>query len=219
MAPRPPPIAMRVAISRVRAAARASSRPAMFAQPISSTTPTAAQTMSRGCRRPAAAPFLKAGDAQPRPVGRLVASKHRPSDAGQFLIGRRARRARPQARDDAVVAAFAFTRQRRLERRPEVGAVPVVKAGGITPTTVCGSPFRVTRRPIASALPLERALPERVAEDDGRRAAGAILVSRELAADARRQRRARGRSRRPRAAAGRSSRSGRSRSSRLAPSR
>ncbi len=42
MAPRLPPSAMRVAISGLRATPRATSRPAMFTQPISSTTPTAA---------------------------------------------------------------------------------------------------------------------------------------------------------------------------------
>ena len=61
-----------------------------------------------------AAPFLKAGDAQPGAVGGLIASKDGPSNAGQFLIGRLARHAGTQPADDAVVRALAFARQRRL---------------------------------------------------------------------------------------------------------
>ena len=51
---RPPPSAMRVAISGARVDARASNSPAMLTQPMSSTTPTAAHRMisgSAGCRR------------------------------------------------------------------------------------------------------------------------------------------------------------------------
>ena len=49
-AARPLPSASRVAISRVRPAARASSSPAMFTQPISNTNPTAAQRIRSGWR-------------------------------------------------------------------------------------------------------------------------------------------------------------------------
>jgi len=47
MRPRPAPIAARIAISRWRSAARASSRLATFAQAMSSTSPTAPSRMRR----------------------------------------------------------------------------------------------------------------------------------------------------------------------------
>ena len=56
MAARLPPSAMRVAISRLRAPDRASSSPAMFTQPISSTISTAAQVSSSSERTSCVAP-------------------------------------------------------------------------------------------------------------------------------------------------------------------
>ena len=50
MAALPPPSAMRVAISRLRVDDRASSSPAMFTQPISSTASTAPQAISNSLR-------------------------------------------------------------------------------------------------------------------------------------------------------------------------
>ena len=58
-AARPPPSAMRVAISRRRAAPCASNRPAIFAQPMSSTAPTAAHSTFSGFRVSSVRPRCK----------------------------------------------------------------------------------------------------------------------------------------------------------------
>src|SRR6267154_2211487 len=61
---RPPPSAIRVAISRLRVADRAITRPAMFTQPMSNTARTAAQVISSSLRMPRVSP----GDSGP-PAG------------------------------------------------------------------------------------------------------------------------------------------------------
>ena len=169
MRPRPAPSAARIAASRPRAAARASSRFAVLAQAIRSSSPTAREP-SRSATAARALARLSCSAMKPR--RQLV----RPHDArergaegvpGRFRFARRLLDRDPgsQPADDGVVEAAARTRTARAGAARRGRPAASVRTVGITPTTVCGLSASRTEVPITSGFAPNAAPPERVGED------------------------------------------------------
>ena len=123
MTPRLPPSAIRVAISRPRAPDRASSKPAMFTQPISNTIRTAAQVSKSSDRTFCVAPVWS---------GMILSSKFFTSrgKAGSAFSAWLSDRSWPlacaqltprlEARDDFVVGTAALTFPAGPQGRPDI---------------------------------------------------------------------------------------------------
>ena len=173
MAPRLPPSAIRVAISRPRAPDRASSSPAMFTQPISSTIRTAAQVSSSSDANALRRPGLQRDDALLEVLhlareGRV--GVQRLAERSQLLARLRPTHARLQARDHFVVGSAALTLPAGAQGRPDVhrrGGAEIARHD---------ADHRVLFAPQADGVAehrrvaMEDALPEGVTQDGDRHA-------------------------------------------------
>ena len=96
-----------------------------------------------------------------------------------------ARRRRTQAGDDEVVVAAAFASRRRAKGRPDVGAEEAVEARRHDAHDGVRLASEQHRPPHHPAVAAEHTPPHAVAQEDGGRPAGAILVRVELTSDLR----------------------------------
>ncbi len=183
MAARPPPRAMRIAISGARTAARARSKPAMLTQPIKRTTPTAPHGSRAAGAGPPCAPAATAPAASGpwTPARTRTDFKSSVANRGDLAVGITPGRAGPQTRGDRVVLATALTPGRRPKRRPDIDHRIRAEPGRhdadnrVRLTTQHHRPSR------SRGIAAERTGPQRVAQNRDRRTVDAILVGGELA--------------------------------------